>query len=902
MTDVAQGPDTDPAVSQVPQVPHVLMVVGNDITTDTRVKKAAVSMARCGARVTVLGLSTSALRTRSTLGPVEFMRVPVHFHLRETRAKRRAKRRSRQLIRVGYPDRVTRRAAALRIVARRTELDAARGLAAAPWAPTPKWSRQRLLLQDSVLRGRGLTLRVRERGQRDIDRVVKKGWRLYDGVLNRTVVRASWRKIVPQMLDYERAFGPVIDELAPDVIHAHDVHIVAIAHNAVGRAAKAGRTMRWVYDSHEFVPGLPLYGGRTARVRAAYSDLEAEYIRSADRVITVSEPIAQEIAREFDLPRVPDVVMNIPSMTGNQEGGPSLRQVVGLGDDVPLLVYSGGMTPARGVGTIIEALPSLPGMHLAIVAVPEKISVFVQSLLDRATALGVRDRVHLAPPVASEHVVGYLSSATIGVHPMVHFASHDMALPNKLFEYLHARIPVVVSDCRVMADFVRTHGHGEVFVAEDPADLAVQVTKVYENLARYQDALNHDPELFTRLTWATQEKVLWSVYRDLLGEKAVPLEQPVLDLPLDNLTLEPGRRRSTSPVVGFGPANMAGQAWEWAKALERAYPKVGTEVVSVDRGLALTFPADVVVLQTTWARDTAWQRTFGEHVLSRWSHVLLEAGRPVIGRAHGRDFAGDAAVLRRAGLTVGLLFHGSEVRDPRRHALRHKWSPYAIPNETLTDSLQRGTDALLPKVRAFNGPMFVSTPDLLIDLPQATWLPVVVDVQAWSSDLPVLEREVPVVLHAPSRAAIKGTAFVEAAVQPLVAEGLIEYRRLEDIAPAAMPAAVADADVVLDQFALGSYGVLAAQAMAAGRVVVGHVVDEVRQHVLEATGETLPILEADPETLTQVLRGLLSDRSVAHRHATQGPPFVAAVHSGPLSARILAEELGLDGAIDHTSA
>ena len=883
-------------------VPHVLMIVGNDITMDTRVKKTALSMARAGVRVTVLGLSTSAMRTTSMLGPVKVLRVPVDFHLRDIRAKRRAKRRRRHLLRVGYPDQASRRAAALRVVARRTELDAARGLASAPWVRTSRWTRSRLQLQLTILRGRGLTLRVRDRGQREIDRVVKKGWRLYDGLLNRTGVAASWRRIVPQMLDYERAFGPVIDGLAPDVIHAHDVHIVGMAHNAVGRAAAAGRTMRWVYDSHEFIPGLPLYGGRTARVRAAYSDLEREYIRSADRVITVSAPIAEEIARDFGLPRVPDVVMNIPSITGNQGGGPSLRRTVGLGDDVPMLVYSGGMTPARGVGTIIEALPSLPGVHVAIVAVPEEITPFMQTLLDRATALGIRDRVHLAPPVASEHVVGYLSSATIGVHPMLHFPSHEMALPNKLFEYLHAHIPVVVSDCRVMADFVRTHGHGEVFVAQDPDDLARAVGKVLANLAHYQAALTDDPELFNQLTWATQEKILWSVYRDLLGEEAVSLEQPVIDLPLDNLTLEPRRRSATSPVVGFGPANMAGQAWEWAKSLERQYPEVATEVVSVDRGLALTFSADVVVPQAIWARDTAWQQTFGEHVLSEWSHVLLEAGRPIIGRAHGRDFAGDARVFSRAGLVVGLLFHGSEVRDPRRHALRNKWSPYAVPTEDLTDRLQQGADALLPKVRAFDGPIFVSTPDLLTDLPQATWLPVVVDVQAWKSDRPVFERAVPLVLHAPSRAAIKGTAFVEAAVKPLVAEGLIQYRRLEDVSPSAMPAAVAEADVVLDQFALGSYGVLAVQAMAAGRVVVGHVVDEVREYVLEATGETLPIIEADPETLTNVLRGVLSDRVSARRAATQGPEFVAAVHSGALAARVLAEGLGLDRELTRSPA
>jgi len=388
------------------EAPHVLMIVGNDINTDTRVKKTALSMARAGARVTVLGLSTSAMRTTAMLGPVTVLRVPVAFDLRDARTKRLERRWGRQLLRVGYPDSTARRAAALRVVARRKDFEAALGLASAPGARTSKWSQLRLELQRTMLRGRALTVRVRGRAQHDIDQTTRNAWHAYEGVMNHTSFGASWRRVVPAMLDYERAFGPIIDDLAPDVIHAHDVHIVGIAHNAVGRAAGAGRTMRWVYDSHEFIPGLPLYGARTVRVRAGYSDLEREYIRSADRVITVSAPIAQEIARAFHLPRVPDLVMNIPSITGSQGGGPSLRETVGLEDDVPLLVYSGGMTPARGVNTIIEALPSLPGVHLALVAVPAIITGYVQTLLDQAVTLGVRDRVHVAPPVGGEHVVG----------------------------------------------------------------------------------------------------------------------------------------------------------------------------------------------------------------------------------------------------------------------------------------------------------------------------------------------------------------------------------------------------------------------------------------------------------------------------------------------------------------
>ena len=124
---------------------------------------------------------------------------------------------------------------------------------------------------------------------------------------------------------------------------------------------------------------------------------------------------------------------------------------------------------------------------------------------------------------------------------------------------------------------------------------------------------------------------------------------------------------------------------------------------------------------------------------------------------------------------MALLLHGSEVRNPRRHAQTTPWSPFRDPDEELTARLQLGWDQLFPLIDAFDGPKLVSTPDLLADVPGAIWLPVVVDLDVWGTDQPVMQREVPIVLHAPSRASIKGTAYVEDAMRVLSAEGLVDY-------------------------------------------------------------------------------------------------------------------------------
>ena len=51
--------------------PHVVMLVANDVRSDTRVRKSALAVAALGARVTVLGVTTGPRRWDTLLGPDE---------------------------------------------------------------------------------------------------------------------------------------------------------------------------------------------------------------------------------------------------------------------------------------------------------------------------------------------------------------------------------------------------------------------------------------------------------------------------------------------------------------------------------------------------------------------------------------------------------------------------------------------------------------------------------------------------------------------------------------------------------------------------------------------------------------------------------------------------------------
>lgn len=340
------------------------------------------------------------------------------------------------------------------------------------------------------------------------------------------------------------------------------------------------------------------------------------------------------------------------------------------------------------------------------------------------------------------------------------------------------------------------------------------------------------------------------------------------------------------------PTNSAGQGWAWARAAE-TLPGVAARAMHIDMRRFQQFPADLSVPRGEYRWSTRWQRAQRRAVLREATHVLLESATPLFGDPHGRDARRDIRLLRRNGIHVALLFHGSDIRSPNRHRARAPWSPFHEGGWDQTAAFERVTAENAALVAELDLPVFVSTPDLFHDVPGAQWLPVVVNPARWhSARAPLAGRSRPLVVHIPSHSAAKGTVLIDPVLQRLADEQLIDYRSITGLSNDEMVEAYGEADVVVDQLRIGTYGVAACEAMAAGRVVISHVDVDARREVRDRTGLEVPIVEATAETLERVVREFISDPREALALAATGPEFVAAWHDGAASARALAGFLG----------
>lgn len=335
----------------------------------------------------------------------------------------------------------------------------------------------------------------------------------------------------------------------------------------------------------------------------------------------------------------------------------------------------------------------------------------------------------------------------------------------------------------------------------------------------------------------------------------------------------------------IAPVNYSGQGTAWSRAISS--PEVAAVNMAVEVPGGFSFPADLVVPVPVYQNGHRWQRRQLE-AASRFSHVLVEASEPPFGRLLGRDVSRQQDALRQRGVSIAHMAHGTEVRSPRAHAERTPWSPYR-DSAMYTQRLERVVTANLLRIEQSGEPVFVSTPDLLSDIPGGIWCPVVIAPELWGS-LPVASAPQRLrVVHSPSVSSVKGTHLVEPVLQRLHNRGVVDYRRISGVPWSRMPEVFGEADVVLDQFRLGSYGVAACEAMAAGRIVVGHVLPDVRRAVLAATGLPLPVVEATPASLESVLLELASNPHATRDVAERGREFAIAVHDGRLSARLLTE-------------
>lgn len=251
----------------------------------------------------------------------------------------------------------------------------------------------------------------------------------------------------------------------PDLIWANDLDTLLPAH-AVGVL----RRVPVVYDSHEFFTEAEGLTGRPFQ-RGVWLALERWLLPRQHAVIAVNDGIADAYADRYPRARFgrPLVVRNMPVKREVPIAPDRNRWAAhGVPTDLPIAILQGAfMDRDRGAKMAVEALAYGAGWRLVLVgAGPEFDWACTQQ--DRWA-----DRLHCLPRMPFEALAGLTASADVGLSlDLGHHGNFYMSLPNKLFDYIHARIPVIATPMPEVQRVVEGHGLGQILPEATPSALA----------------------------------------------------------------------------------------------------------------------------------------------------------------------------------------------------------------------------------------------------------------------------------------------------------------------------------------------------------------------------------------------------------------------------------------------
>ena len=304
-------------------------------------------------------------------------------------------------------------------------------------------------------------------------------------------------------LDFSYLSWRAIKNEPADVYHSHDLNTLL-----VGWFAKRRTGGKLVYDAHELFIEL---ANVSCLERPVYKLLERRLIYLSDAVIVPGAWRGNHLSEKYGI-SLPTIILNCPLLAGGQLHTYSLREKLGVSDTEPVIIYTGGYSPGRGLKNLITSAPYLDrGIIIFMGWGPLE-----QELKELVRVEHLEEKVLFTEPVTPEEIVGHITTASIGVVIYQNTCLNNYyASSNKLFEYMHAGLPVVCSDFPALKEIVESYQLGKTFDPDDPESIAEAINYVLAGNGKYNEMRRNALEAAKIFNWENESKKLLALYEGL---------------------------------------------------------------------------------------------------------------------------------------------------------------------------------------------------------------------------------------------------------------------------------------------------------------------------------------------------------------------------------------------------
>ncbi len=214
-----------------------------------------------------------------------------------------------------------------------------------------------------------------------------------------------------------------------------------------------------IYDSHEYFTEVPELVDRPA-VKAIWERLEAAILPNLPFAMTVCDSIARVYSEKYRIPVY--VIRNLP-LAGDSASVPSYNP------DSKVILYQGALNKGRGLEFLIDAMSHTSGLECWIVGDGD----IRQALEQKVTSLNLTSKVKFWGRIPFQGLNDITAKAALGVSLEENLGlNYYYALPNKLFDYIRAGVPVLASDLPEISSVVNRYKVGWLVETRHPAELA----------------------------------------------------------------------------------------------------------------------------------------------------------------------------------------------------------------------------------------------------------------------------------------------------------------------------------------------------------------------------------------------------------------------------------------------
>lgn len=287
--------------------------------------------------------------------------------------------------------------------------------------------------------------------------------------------------------------------------HASDLYVLA----ALARAAR-GFDAVYTFDSRELYAHVDAVKHRPW-VGWFWSLVESQYLPRAAAVFAVSKRIAEHLEKEYRI-RQPVLLRNVPPRTEIVRST-KLADLAGLDASTPIVLHMGMMRKARGCEVLVEAMTHVKDAHLVFMGSgPER-----ENLKEQSRTLNLENKVTFLDPVPPDSIIDYAAGARVGVSLLQDTClNHRYALPNKLFDYLAAGVPVLAPNLPEIRSIVQGYNVGKTVDQRNPDQIAESLNQMIVATSERETWIHNAERFCETFNWESASQRFIAAFRHIL--------------------------------------------------------------------------------------------------------------------------------------------------------------------------------------------------------------------------------------------------------------------------------------------------------------------------------------------------------------------------------------------------